>query len=335
MMKRFAMLLLCLLLCAPALAEGAYFSAERSSGRGGLALVNGQVYALSGNEGYLYLTTPALEKWYPDGTRKRAGLDATLFSEIDGIAALGDGLLVERTESNVLTVLDVSAHERRLYRFDPATGRSVRMAQWAFAAQGQLYRAAEGQLVRLSEDGDAVLETWPGEVLARWDSFVLLEHEGQQIVMEIATGECCPAPELARASWGWREAVLEDGVMYLLEDRALTALDLTDGTRRTLMTFPAETYDAFMLDAERIILLGGKYRGEPATSAVYDRATMTQTLTFTHHTNPVDALLTGNQLYMRDPYSSAYLGEVSWSDPASASIVDLTTGNEAYWELND
>lgn len=123
--------------------------------------------------------------------------------------------------------------------------------------------------------------------------------------------------------------------MYLLEDDSLTAIDLRDGTRRTLLTFPEEAYGAFMLDAQRIILLGSKVRGEPAASAVYDRATLQCTMVFTHRTSPVDALVTGDLLYMRDPYDYVYLGaKESWSDPASASIVDLTTGDEVYWTLD-
>ena len=313
------------------------FSTERSACRTGLAEVGGQVYGLSGYEGYFGLTTPALEKWYPDGTHTRAGLNATLFSEIEGIAALGDGLLVKRIESNVLTVLDHSAHERRLYRFDPATKRSTRMEQWAFAAQGQLYRAEDGQLLRLSADGSSVLQAWPGELLAHWDSFALLEVDGVQTVMEFATGACYPAPELAGKAWGWHEAVLEGGVMYLLEETALTAANVSTGERRTLITYPADAYDSFLLSAERIILLGSGYRDEPHASAVYDRATLDCTLTFTHMAAAVDALLAGDVLYLRDPYSGgATLGNgESWYDPAAASIIDLTTGREITWELND
>ena len=75
--------------------------------------------------------------------------------------------------------------------------------------------------------------------------------------------------------------------------------------------------------------------GDPIRSAVYDRATLQRTLTFTHRTNPTDVLLTGNRLYMRSPYSGAfYTNEGSWRRNSSASIIDLTTGGEIWWELN-
>lgn len=59
-------------------------------------------------------------------------------------------------------------------------------------------------------------------------------------------------------------------------------------------------------------------------------------MSFTHMTNPSDALLTGGLLYLRDPYSGAYIGQDEyWRDPASASVIDLATGSEVYWELDE
>lgn len=313
------------------------FSGERgNSSRPALAVVNGQVYGLSGHEGALALFTPAVERWSPSGEHVRVGQNAFLNSEIGYIAGAGDALLIVREEKSWLTLLDPTApFSPRAELWYPATGRSVRIADGAFALQGRLYVYRDGQLQQLSADGREVVATWPGNPVRRWDSFILLQEGDRHQVLEIASGVCrdVTAQELD-PGWG-TEAVLEAGVLYLLEDTALTAINLTDGTRSTLLIFPAEKYDAFVMDAERIILLGSKRRGEPATSAVYDRVTLQCTALFTHRTNPVDALLAGNLLYMRDPYGFAYWGEQErWSDPSSASIIDLTTGAEVYWELN-
>ncbi|MBQ2953499.1 MAG: hypothetical protein IJE07_08065 [Clostridia bacterium] len=340
-MKRILVLLLVAamaLICIPALAEGAYFSGERgNNSRPALAVVNGQVYGLSGHEGAMAMFTPAVERWSPSGKRTRVGQNAFLNSEIGYISGAGDALLILREERNWLELLDpTAAFTPRAELWYPATGRSVRIPDGAFALQGRLFVYRDGQLQQLSADGREVVASWAGKPVYRWDSFILLQDGERHQVLEIASGVCWDVTAL-KLDLGWStEAVVEDGVMYLLEGAALTAIDLRDGARECLLSFPEDAYSTFLLDAERVILLCSKKRGEPATSAVYDRATLACTQTFTHRTNPVDALLVGDQLYMRDPYGFTYLGaQERWSDPASASIIDLTTGSEVYWELNE
>lgn len=343
-MKRLVGWFLLLMMYSAALAEGAYFSGERgNASRPALAVANGQVYGLSGHEGALAAFTPAVERWSPTGERARVGQNAFLNSEIGYISGAGDALLIVREEKSWLELLDPTASfTPRADLWYPATGRSVRIADGAFALQGRLYVYRDGQLQQLSADGQEVLASWPGKPVRRWDSFILLEDGERYRVLEIASGVCTDVTaqdqllEVALHSMYYNaHAVLEDGVMYLLEETALTACDLTDGTRRELLTFPETAYDSFVMDEERIILLGQAYRGEAIQSAVYDRATLQKTLTFTHMTNPTDVLLMDDRLYMRSPYSVAYLGEESsWRRDSSASIIDLTTGEEIWWALN-
>lgn len=347
-MKRTLALLLAAVMAftyIPALAEGAYFSGERSNGsRPALAIVNGQVYGLSGRDSPFAVFTPAVERWSPSGERARVGQNAFLNSEIGYISGAGDALLIVREEKGWLELLDPTApFTPRAELWYPATGRSVRIADGAFALQGRLYVYRDGQLLQLSADGREVAASWPGKPVRRWDSFILLQDGERYQVLEIASGVCTDVTAQERLleavlhpMYYNVHAMLEDGVMYLLEDTALAACDLTDGTWRELLTFPETAYDSFVLDGERIILLGQAYRGEAIQSAVFDRATLCQLLTFTHMTSPTDALLTGDRLYMRSPYSVAYLGEESsWRRDSSASIIDLTTGDEIWWELND
>lgn len=339
-MKRIVLLLLTLLLPAMAGAEGSCYSGERSfSNRQALAEVGGQVYGLSGYEGWVAAFTPAVERWSPEGERTKVGVNTLFTSEINGISGLGDTLLVWRQEKSLLAALDHSApYEPRYERWDPETSRCKALDGIVFVVQSRLWRSGDDQVQLLSADGSEVLGAWPGTAAAWWDSFILLEDGEKRMLLDAATGDCWDVTAMQPGLRWSSEAALEDGVLYLLEDTALAAIDLRDGTRRALLTFPAETYGAFVLDAERIVLLGRTWRGDPIRSVVYDRETLQATLTFTHMTNPVDALLSGDRLYLRSPYSgtvSAGEDHPGWSRDASATIIDLTTGNTVYWELND
>lgn len=117
--------------------------------------------------------------------------------------------------------------------------------------------------------------------------------------------------------WSTMEAVLEDGVLYHLDDRWFAALTLSTGEKEMLVKLPAEM-EAFILTDNQLLLMSR----EKQEAWLLDRDTceIIQKVEMTNY--PQNAVLNDGRLFVRCIYGDA-----------GVEIIDLTTGESVHYPL--
>lgn len=336
-MKR-ALAMLLVLLCAvlPAGAESLYSGQEPDYTR--LAVLDGEVYCL-GEPSPLWVNC-AVYRMSPEEktavTRRWGGWRC--------LYAAGDRLLLVYDVLNIGEALGSHPASVQEAKFlDPATGRSMVLGRFSrtekgtnhiFAAAGQVYRTVrEGdswELQRLADLDDrrswTTVAAWSGGQLDVRMTFCVIGSGGGTVLYEYASGREYDVTTLTRQGLIPRwTGVLEDGVLYQVQDGLLgdwlTAIDLTTGQKTKIMRLAGDRLMGLLLAEERAVILYAE-QGENYRADVYDRGTWTQTGSVAFGEYPMDALLTGELLYVACPYAEAGL-----------EIVNLATGECTRYNL--
>lgn len=326
-----AMLLMLSLLLGYAGAEG--FSSGQAY-KPGLALVNGEVYC-TGPE--FSLGFAPIWRVSKDGLEKVR----TNIGGWNGLYALDDGLLTIEPVLNIGEMLEnIPPSTFSVKHFDPATGKTRRLAtrSWysksgvceAFAAQGKAYRdmhdGANHQLQRLDNGKWVTVAQWTGHNVWMHDSFCFIgsRHENQPEYIglyEYATGKIYDVTAFALkygltdSAW---DAVLEDGVLYLLNEGILMTVDLSSG-RETLLDVLPKGGSRFILTDSQLILMSN----EKMMAWAMDRNTWQVTGSVKMTLFPQSVLLHNGQLYVHQILNDA-----------GVEMIDLATGESVQYPMN-
>ena len=301
MKKLIMMLLCCLLLCMPALAEAA---CSVPLGLRGRVMVNGQVYAtypLDGGGTELYRVTPEGREavWVTDGSAmKLAPMEGRVFVALrTGSGSVLDLLLHGMTVTTELWLYDPSTDTAEEWMTLRRPGMESTLFEEYLCVDDVLWRITtdtagdvwhirteyltEGawQLVSDAE----VSPGWYNKVGAVYDGFVVI---AEGLALDLTTEDTFRLPPYEKL-----QLIRQDGRLYHLTDTSLEEIDLASEERRTLLTFPTYTYDHFHMDESRIVLVGG------SQAAVYDRAGLQLVTTVATEQEHFDSLLDGDLLY--------------------------------------
>lgn len=329
--KWIAALLAMLLFCGCAGAEGAFSGASYDAG---LAVVGGEVYCAAPNVGLR-----SIPIWHVswDGLEK-------VHSRIGGwhgLYALGDELLTVEPVLNVWEMLgSIPTSTCRAGRLDPAKGKYRSLETYVratedgvcnvFAAQGSAYRdVREGDvhvLQRLDGGAWTTVAQWTGDRAWVYETFCIIGDRNADrpryvALYDFSTGQIHDVTALDRKyalTGSSLEAVLENGVLYLLKGNGLMALDLSTGQAEQVVALPEEMA-GFILAPERLILLS-RIRKQ---AWVMDRRSWEIVSTVSMTEYPLHAALVDGRLYVYCSYGDA-----------GVEIIDLATGESVHYPLN-
>lgn len=322
-----AVLLALVLLCGCAGAEG-FFS--RSSYDNALAVAGGEVYCAGANVGLGFIP---IYRIGDDGLE-------TVCARIGGwqsLYALNDELLTVEPVLNLGEMLgSIPASTCKAKRLDPVTGKKSDVATcvWnnkdgvchVFAALNKVYRDVRSgdrhTLERLDGDEWVAVGAWTGSDAWACESYCLIgdRNAGKPTriaLYEFATGETHDVTKLMVQGTlsSAMEAVLEEGMLYRLEEKALVSINLADGKKETLIRLP-EGMDAFILADRELILMSSEHQ----QVWVLDRDgwEITRQVKMTEY--PQNAALHEGKLYVYCVYG----------DDAGVEVIDLA-GGESTW----
>lgn len=319
-MKRLIGLLLVLLVCA-----GLPAAAETSVGSQRMAVVNGEVYCITGKSERGQTTIHRMTKNGPEAVYRCPGQAWYLFEMNDRL------LLVTEEETFLESLLSVKETlGTMVYRLvDPATGEAEildELTQWGIYCRDDalVRRGAEtvGEKLTIWEERleDGVwARTWEWTmdaertVSAPLDSileeYVLLESVSSGYRLKdvlLYSRETQRVYELRGLPPGV-PMTLQDGVLYSLHRDGLYASGLETGQRRQLLPLPEGNRIDFAMDGAYIALL------EYGRVQVYDRQTLACLHVVQLLGNAYDWVLQDGMLYLYDPY-------------AFMAVIDLASG---------
>ena len=323
--------LLLALLCVCAGAEGAFSGASYDAG---LAVVGGEVYCAAPNVGLRsipiwHVSWDGLEK-----VRSRIG-------GWNGLYALDGELLTVEPVLNIGEMLgSIPTSTCRAGRLDPAKGKYRSLETYVratedgvcnvFAAQGSAYRdVREGDvhvLQRLDGGAWTTVAQWTGDHAWVYETFCIIGDRNADrpryvALYDFSTGQIHDVTALDRKyalTGSSLEAVLENGVLYLLKGNGLMALDLSTGQAEQVVALPEEM-NGFILTPERLILLSSIRK----QAWVMDRRSWKIVSTVSMTEYPLHAALVDGRLYVYCSYGDA-----------GVEIIDLATGESVYYPLN-
>ena len=323
-----SVLLVLALFCGCAGAEGAFSGASYDAG---LAVVGGEVYCAAKNAGLGFI---------PIWRVSMAGLEKA-YSRIGGwrnLYALGDELLTIEPVLNIGEMLgSVPTSTYKARRIECATGKVQDVAVCTgnedgvynvFAAQGRAYRdmrEVDAHTLQRLDDGNwTTVAQWAGDHAWVYETFCVIGDRNAKkaeyvALYEFATGKTYDVTDMMNRGllWSTMEAVLEDGVLYHLDDRWFAALTLSTGEKEMLVKLPAEM-EAFILTDNQLLLMSRKKQ----EAWLLDRNTceIIQKVEMTNY--PQNAVLNDGRLFVRCIYGDA-----------GVEIIDLTTGESVHYPL--
>lgn len=343
-MKRMIMLVLCLLMTVPALAEKPALRSATLNGTGNIVAIDDAVYCMTSTQGWRAETTIfCLTKESLTPVWRGRGSGFSLY-EMDG------QLLLTATEMTFLQDLTGAGGTWAVTRIDPATWEAERLlttggggrivcvngALCWFEFEGSQHGENDLTHTRLLRWDGAAWETildWTGEpsVLDRWGSylypnFVLLEtreisRDTKDVTLSLLdSGERVTLHDVRLYG---SDMVLTDGELYTLGRDGIYAHDLASDASRKILTVPERQTYSFCVDDTRLV-------GMPADGcvSVYDRSDMTLLRTIRLPSGALDWLLLGDMLYAFEPTSqtSAAGGRVISYEPAFCAAANIATG---------
>lgn len=348
-MKRLLALLLALALFPPALAETGVHSGYLTW-TSKAALVNGQAYGMTSTEGWRARTTVYAQ------TEKGMEVVWTGEGRGRGIAAWGDKLLMvtEKPKGFWQDMLELkpTRGERFVQVLDPATWETEILPipddGWSvLTMNGELVREAkwreEGlphvELCRWNGEGWDEFFTWTGNAETEnwfvgmfYHGFVLLEERrsigGKRRMLHIANLEDGREYLLTNVEGqrnGVLNAVLDNGILYLLGDSGLWAFNLAAGSREMLL--PGVAGKFVMNDSYIVFCDDADSTDNKGRLQAYDRKTATLLQQIAIPGVPMNWLLEGGTVYLQYYSRGGYIGPdgMQMIRPSS-SIVELTTG---------
>ena len=252
-----AILLVLALLCGCAWAEGAFSGARYDAG---LAVVGGEVYCAAPNVGLGFIPIWRVSWDGLEKVRSRIG-------GWNGLYALDGELLTVEPVLNIGEMLgSIPTSTYAAGRLDPATGKKSNIANytWKTGNGGCSIVAAQRSAYREVRDGDAhvlqrldggawtTVAQWTGDHAWVYETFCIIGDRNADrpryvALYDFSTGQIHDVTALDRKyalTGSSLEAVLENGVLYLLKDDGLTALDLTTGQVERLVSLPEEIWSA-------------------------------------------------------------------------------------------
>lgn len=324
-----SMLMAMVLLCGCAGAEGAFSGPCYNSG---MAVVGGEVYCAGPNVGLNFIPIWRVNM---DGLEK-------VHSRIGGwnsLYAYGSELLTVEPVLNIVEMLgSIPTSTCRIRRFNPATGRarSFDTCVWdtesgvcnVFAAQGRAYRdVRDGDahaLQRLDDEEWVNVAAWNGDAAWVYQTFCVIGDRNADrpeyvALYEFSTGTIYDVTALKarKTLWASMEGVLEDGVLYRLEERRIAAVNLSTGGVETLVSLPEEM-DSFILTDTQLILMSSTRQ----KAWVLNRGSWEVVSTVSMTEYPLCAALNDGKLYVYCIYAEA-----------GVEIIDLTTGESMHYPL--
>ena len=324
-----AVLTVLVLLCGCAGAEG-YFSSY-SNGIG-LAVVGGEVYCAGANVGLNFIPICRIGDDGLESVCARIGGWQNLY-------ALDDGLLTVEPVLNIGEMLgSIPTSTFKVRRREAATGKARDFATFVwntedgvcnvFAAQNKAYRDVcsgdQHTLERLDGDKWVVVAAWTGDRAWVYETFCVIGDQNadkpEYIAMyEFATGKIYDVTEQAarNAWWLHADSVLEHGVLYRLEEKALVSVNLADGKRETLIRLPEEM-DAFILTDAELILMS--HQRQQAWVLDRDGWGLLRQVKMTEY--PQDAALYNGKLYVYSVYGDA-----------GVEVINLVSGESVWYSL--
>lgn len=323
------LLLAVLLLVGCAGAEGAYSAPSHGQN---MAAVNGQVYCGGANEGLQFIPI-----WQVTLEGMKRGE-----SRIGGWQALyayGDELLTVAPVLNIGEMLgSIPTSTYRVKCFDPAAGKSAAVMDYVwntengvcniFAAQDRLYRdLCQGEtheLQMLEGEEWVCVARWTGDGVWQYQTFCFIgdrnaDHPKYIALYEFATGAIYDVTQLVKRKElrTIMNGVLEDGVLYMLDEDDLMMLELTTGKKQKLLHLPAEA-DGFILTDDRMIAMSHSQQ----CAWVVDRTDWKIIGTVEMTEYPADALLLDGKLFV-----CCNLAETG------VEVIDLSTGESVHYSL--
>lgn len=325
-----AQLLVLALFCGCAGAEGAFSGASYDAG---LAVVGGEVYCAAPNVGLGFIPIWRVDAQGLEKVRSRIGGWSALY-------ALGDELLTIEPVLNIGEMLgSIPTSTYRAGRLDPAKGkyRSLETYTWnteagvcnVFAAQGRAYRdvrEGDGHVLQRLDNGEwTTVAQWTGDHAWVYETFCIIGDRNADkpryvALYDFSAGQLHDVTALDRkyALIGSSlEAVLENGVLYLLKGNGLTALDLSTGQAEQVVALPEEM-NCFILTPEQLILLSSTRQ----QAWVLDRRSWEIVSTVSMTEYPLCAALVDGRLYVYGSYGDA-----------GVEVIDLATGESVHYPL--
>jgi hypothetical protein len=330
MRRWLAVLLAVMALCGCAGAEGAFSGASYDAG---LAVVGGEVYCAAPNVGLGFIPIWRVDTRGLERVRSRIGGWSALY-------ALGDELLTVEPVLNLgemLGSIPMSTHKAG--RLDPTKGkyRSLETYTWnketgvcnVFAAQGRAYRdvrEGDAHVLQRLDDGEwTTVAQWTGDHAWVYETFCIIGDRNADkpryvALYDFSAGQIHDVTALDRKyalTGSSLKAVLENGVLYLLKDNGLTALNLSTGQAERLVSLPEEM-NSFILAPEQLILLSSTRQ----QAWVLDRRCWEIVSTVSMTEYPHCAALVDGKLYVYSSYSDA-----------GVEIIDLVKGESVHYPL--
>lgn len=325
-----AILMVMAALCGGTCAEGLFSGASYDAG---LAVVNGEVYCAGANIGLGFIPIWRVGRDGLEKVRSRIG-------GWDNMYALENELLTIEPVLNIGEMLgSMPASTCKAARLDPVTGKKSSIASYTwntedgvcsvFAAQGRVYRdVCEGDahtLQRLDGENWTTVARWNGDRAWVYETFCIIGDRNADkpryvALYDFSAGQIHDVTALDRQyalTGSSLEAVLENGVLYLLKGNGLTALNFSTGQAERLVALPEEM-NSFILAPEQLILLSSTRQ----QAWVLDRNTWEIINRVTITVFPQNAALNDGKLYIRCVYGNA-----------AVEVIDLATGESMLYSL--
>lgn len=325
-----AQLLVLALFCGCAGAEGAFSGASYDAD---LAVVGGEVYCAAPNVGLGFIPIWRVDAQGLEKVRSRIGGWSALY-------ALGDELLTIEPVLNIGEMLgSIPTSTYRAGRLDPAKGThcSLETYTWnteagvcnVFAAQGRAYREVregDGHVLQRLDNGEwTTVAQWTGDHAWVYETFCIIGDRNADkpryvALYDFSAGQLHDVTALDRKyalTGSSLEAVLENGVLYLLKGNGLTALNLSTGQAEQLVSLPEEI-NSFILTPEQLILLSSTRQ----QAWVLDRRSWEIVSTVSMTEYPLCAALVDGRLYVYSSYGDA-----------GVEVIDLATGESVHYPL--
>lgn len=325
------LLMVMALLCGCAGAEGAFSGASHDAG---LAVVGGEVYCAAPNVGLGFIPIWRLNAQGLEKVCSRIGGWRALY-------ALGDELLTIEPVLNIGEMLgSIPTSTYAVGRLAPTTGKKSNIASYTwntedgvcniFAAQGRAYRdvrEGDGHVLQRLDDGEwTTVAQWTGDHAWVYETFCIIgdrnaDNPRYVALYDFSAGQIHDVTVLDRKyalTGSSLEAVLENGVLYLLKDDGLTALNLATGQVERVVSLPEEM-NSFILTPEQLILLSSTRQH----AWVLDRRSWEIVSTVSMTEYPLYAALVDGRLYVYCSYGDA-----------GVEIIDLATGESVHCPLN-
>lgn len=324
-----AMLTVLTLLCGCAGAEG-FFS--RSNYDQALAVVDGEVYCAGANVGLNFIPIYRIDDTGLKSVCARIGGWQSLYA-LDGKLLTVEPVL---NLGEMLGSIPTSTYKAKL--LNSATQKSSSLASYVwntedgvcnvFAAQHKAYRDVcngnQHTLERLDGDEWVAVAAWTGDDAWTYESYCVIGDRNENkpayvALYEFATGKTYDVTTLMKRGTltVLMEAVLEDGILYRLEERGFFAINLTDGKREKLVSLP-EKMETFILTDTQLILMSHQH--EQVWVLERDSWEIVRQVRMTEF--PEYAALHAGKLYVYNPY-----------DTAGVEVIDLASGESAWYAL--